>query len=158
VADTLLPTGPEPEAAPGSWLSRVLRPQRVAAGPVPPRKCKGCTFYYGPATVTAVGKKATVATAAGATAAATGKRSGPAVVAATGSPLTAGSGGGNVAAVNGHSNHLAQTAITPAAPGPLAALVSRLAGPLGYVLAAAAAAGLGWLLLAWRRRRNEDGK
>lgn len=52
-------TAPAPRKGILSFLSSRNQPKETAANATQmPRKCKGCTFYYGPATVTTIGKKA----------------------------------------------------------------------------------------------------
>jgi|GEM_PF-5554754 len=136
-ADSLLPA-PELLAMPGPRPKQLPRAARL------PRKCKGCSFYYGPTTVATAAKKATVAAAPRATATSTGRRSGPAVIAASASPLHAQRGGRVVASV-------------PAAPpatgwGGAPRSVGR-AVLLSSVLTLAVA-GLAWLLLVGQRRRR----
>lgn len=64
--------------------TKVQEHYKSAGGAGAPRKCKGCTIVYsgGPATVTTttVGKKATAATAEGATATSIGKAKGPTAI------------------------------------------------------------------------------
>jgi hypothetical protein len=109
-----------------------------------PRKCKGCSFYYGPTTVATAARKATVAAAPRATATSTGRRSGPAVIAASASPLSMQRGRQVVASAPPASR-------TPASWGGAPRSVGR-AVVLSSILTLVAA-GLGWLVLAGRRRR-----
>lgn len=124
-----------------------------------PRKCKGCTIINAApgatVTTTTVAKNATAATAEGAVASVTGKKSGPAVVASDSASLNSLQGGGNQAAVNGDGNSTDQKKqdTTKEAPGPLAAIADNLTGPLGYVLAAAAVGGILFLIIRRRARK-----
>lgn len=138
-APDLLP-GIGEKAAPAS----AEQPGRYGA-PRPPRKCKGCTFYYGPTTVATAAKKATVAAAPQATATSTGRRSGPAVIASSASPLATQRGEQQVARVP-------PLASAPASWGGAPRSVGRavlLSGTLALL-----AAGLAWLLLVLGRRRR----
>jgi len=136
---------------------------KIIAGAQPgPRKCKGCTIINAApgatVTTTTVAKKATAATAEGAVASVTGKKSGPAVVASDSASLNALEGGGNLAAVNGDGNSTDQKKqdTTKEAPGPLATIADNLTGPLGYVLAAAAVGGILFLIIRRRARKAAE--
>lgn len=111
-----------------------------------PAKFKGTYNYYAPgSTVTTVGKKATAATAEGATA--IGKAKGQTVTGDS-STTNAVTGGGALATVNGNGNQLEQKPTTKEAEG----WAAKLTGPLGYVLAAAVVAGL--IALYLRRKAS----
>jgi len=136
-ADSLLPAGEFLVTA-----GRRLKPLPPAARL--PRKCKGCSFYYGPTTVATAAKKATVAAAPRATATSTGRRSGPAVIAASASPLHTQHGRQGMASV--------PAARAPAGWGGAPRSVGR-AVLLSSILTLVAA-GLSWLLLVGQRRRR----
>lgn len=63
------------------------------------------------------------------------------------------SGTGNAATQQGDGNQLEQKATVEQAPDWKAALTKALAGPVGIVLGIAAAGGLIYLIIAWRRKR-----
>lgn len=113
-------------------------------------------YYYGPATVntTTVGKKATAATAEGATATSIEKPKAP----TTTGPGDATDQRGAQASANikGDNNAPKLTNTAPEAPGPLAVLADNLTGPLGYVLAAAAVGGIIFFLIRRRARKAAE--
>lgn len=139
----------------GSDASASLPPaskERGLGGEVP-RKCKGCTIVYGNATL--AGKKAQVAAGDHATASVVEKKAGPAQVASDSAALNSLAGAGNLATTKGNNNAPTQTKqdTTKQAAGVGATIAQAFAGPLGWVVAAAAVGGLGYLFLLWRRRR-----
>jgi hypothetical protein len=96
-----------------------------------PRKCKGCTIVYGPATV--AGKKATVAAGENAVASHIEKKAGPSIVASDSSTQNAVLGGGNIQATNGNNN-------TPTLSAPVQQAAdwrAELAKPTGKLIAGA---------------------
>ena len=114
------------------------------------RKCKGCSFYYGPATLTTIGKKATAAVGENATSTAIGKKAGPSIVKSDSVTQQVATN-----AVAGHGNTATQTATTQQAKDWRAVL----AGPVGQVGAVALvlAGGYGlYLLLPLLPKRRKD--
>jgi hypothetical protein len=157
------PAGPQPGRGVAFWQKLNPFRSKPAAKPVMlsaveaslPRKCKGCTFNVVAGNQTVAGKKAQAAAGDGATASVVGKKAGPAQVASDSSTQNALLGGGNLANVHGDGNTLPQTKqdTTNEAPGVGATIAKALTGPLGYVLGAAAACGLVFLLI---RRRTKN--
>lgn len=143
---------------------RTPKPYTVKSTDLKVGKKSTVNVYYDPATVTTttVGKKATAATAEGATATVIGKKAGPSVVASDSSTLNAIEGGGNLAAVNGDDNEVGQKKADTAAPGVAATIADNLTSPLGYVLAIVAVCAVGygiyyfWWLIPRRKASNDS--
>ena len=118
-----------------------------------PRKCKGCNFYYAPATI--IGKKATGAVGDNARTTVAGKKSTQATDSSTVTDQRAATN-----AVSGHGITATQTNTAPKAPGVGATIAAKLTGPLGWVLGAVALGGacygIWWLLPLLPRRRKND--
>jgi hypothetical protein len=150
--DSAAPAAPFKRDSPFKTLFAKRKPeaQPVSTLPtIPTRKCKGCTFNVAApgSSINNVGKKATAATAAGATA--IGKAKGQQAIGDS-SVLNAVTGGGALANVVGDGNTLEQKPTTKEAPDWKAALT----GPIGYVLAAGVVALGLWGFLAYRRSRS----
>jgi hypothetical protein len=132
------------------WREQFKRDAKLTkTGPAAsvPRKCKGCTIVYGDATV--AGKKAQVATEG---ADLTNIEKAKAPVATDGATSKDQRGAGVASDITGDNNAPQLTNTAPQAPGIGATIAAKLTGPVGIVLGVAAAGGLVYLLLLWRKK------